>query len=105
MEFVSVCIETSVWGRDSNSFFMHLVTNLYLCTDYDQIFLCGDYNARIGDIRDNIPEIDNICERGMLDNVKVGHYDGFIDFLKDSRLCILNGRMGESPWRKVIIRA
>ena len=85
---------TSVWGRDSDSFFAHLLGQMYLCSDYDHIILCGDFNARVGNESDTIPDIDSdLGPRNAIDNVKSGHYESFLEFVKDSRMCLVNGRV------------
>ena len=49
--------ENSVWGRDAQCFYAHLI---YLQYDYDLIFLCGDFNARIGSLSDMDSELDEL---------------------------------------------
>ncbi len=80
-------------GRDPDTFFTHMVGNLYANTHFDHILIHGDFNARIGNLKDTIPEIDQITDRSILDEIKSGHCDSFIEFLKDSNLCLLNGRL------------
>lgn len=55
------------------------------------IFICGDFNSRIGDMQD-IEGVDDIQCREDLDyNVnKYGHL--LIDVLQSSNMCTLNGR-------------
>ncbi len=52
----------SEFGRDGSSFFTHLLTELYRHCEADNIVLCGDFNARIGEFKDYIVDIDGICE-------------------------------------------
>ena len=85
--------ENSVWGRNSDYFFSHLVTELYQCSEYDLVFVCGDFNARIGEVADFVNEIDGLKTRNIIDTIRGGHCETFIDFVKDSRLCIVNGRV------------
>ena len=59
----------------------------------DLLFICGDFNARVGDLVDYIEDIDVAENRQVLEKVKGGHYECVIEFLKDSKLCILNGRV------------
>ena len=85
---------TSTWGRDSDSFFAHLLSQIYLCSDHDHIILCGDFNARVCNVCDTIGEIDpNMTVRQNIDSVKSGHCESFLEFMKDSRTCIINGRV------------
>ena len=61
--------ENSVWGRDSQEFFSHVLSNIYINNDCDAVFLCGDLNARIGAL-DDLSEFDdvNIVNRQVIDN-------------------------------------
>ena len=86
--------EQSVWGKDSDHFFVHLCTVYYLNIESDIILITGDFNARIGNNNDIITDIDGVRDRFILDYVKGGHAEAFLDFLKDTKLCILNGRFG-----------
>ena len=83
----------STRGRDAVDFFAYILSDLYFQSECDMVFLCGDINARVLDMCDTIPEIDNICNRKSLDTVKNSHGECFIEFLKDSKMCILNGRV------------
>ena len=79
---------------DTNVFFSHLISSIYLNNHIDNIFFCGDFNSRIGSCQDIIQNLDQ--EIPLLNNVdkcKNGYCDIFIDFLKDVKLCIINGRV------------
>ena len=39
-------------GRDQEEFLSHVLSNIYVNSDCDTIFLCGDFNARIGSVND-----------------------------------------------------
>ena len=82
----------SVYCFDNNDFFGHLTQQLYLHSECDIVIICGDFNARTGNLKDIISEIDNVAPRVNVDDVIQGHGEEFIEFVKDSRLCILNGR-------------
>ncbi len=58
------------------------------------MFFCGDYNARIGHLKDSIEDIDCVPQRHALDEVLYGHGESLVNFVKDCKLCILNGRLG-----------
>lgn len=85
----------SVWGRNTLDFFNHLTSEIYLNTDEaDCCILGGDFNARIGESYDYVLDIDtDVMVRQCIDNVKAGHGEDMLDFLKESKLCILNGRV------------
>ena len=61
--------ENSVWGRDSSSFFSHLLSLVYSSVDSDIIVICGDFNARISNLDNYKPDIDDITRRISIDNV------------------------------------
>ncbi len=97
---ISMCIvvcylspESSVWGRDANSYFAHLLSIVYLTSEYEHLIICGDLNARVGTLEDCIQEVDNILPRSVIDNTRAGHHECLIDFLKDTKTCITNGRI------------
>lgn len=87
--------ENSPRGRDASTFFSHLLTQLYSHHDADAVIICGDFNARIGNTNDANDCIDNIPNRGSMDNIQNQHGKSFLEFLNDSRCCVLNGRTGE----------
>ena len=78
---------------NTESFYSHLISVMYLYSHIDCTIICGDVNSRIGNEKDFIKDIDGIIERHVLDKVKNSYCDNFIDFLKDSKMCILNGRV------------
>ena len=49
-------------------------------------------NAKIGDLTDSI-KLDSIPARVILDNTKNMHGDSLIDFLHETKMCVLNGRV------------
>ena len=87
--------EISVWGRDSESFFAHILGDIYSNSDCDAIYLCGDLNARIGSLED-ISEFDIVPKRSVLDNSVNQHGHSFIEFLNEAKFCTLNGRFNSS---------
>ena len=60
--------QDSVWSDPAN-FYAHLLANVYEYSDYD-IFICGDFNARIGNHSDCIETVDNLAPRKVIDNEK-----------------------------------
>ena len=59
----------------------------------DSIIICGDLNGRIGGLDDYIPSVDNIPKRKHLDTVINQHGHSLIEFLQESKFCIVNGRV------------
>ena len=53
---------SSPWGRDSISFFSHLLSMLYTL-DSDNVVIAGDLNARIVGLHDFILGVDTISEQ------------------------------------------
>ena len=84
--------EHSKWGRNAENVFSHILGEVYKFSNVDLILLAGDLNSRIGDKRDCIEEIDHIKSRNIIDTNVNNHGQAFIDFLIESRMCILNGR-------------
>ena len=86
--------EYSKWGRDSTSFFNHLVMLLY-SYESDMTIMAGDVNSRIGNLEDCIDK-ENIPVREILDETKNQHGIAFVEFLKETSCCVLNGRIDSS---------
>ena len=59
----------------------------------DLVFICGDMNSRISDKLDYIPEVNEIPKRKNIDQSNNNHGDLLIEFLKDAKMCLLNGRL------------
>ena len=53
--------------------------------------MAGDLNGRIATLSDTT-DIDDIRPRHVLDECKAGHGESLIEFLIDSKQCVLNGR-------------
>ena len=86
--------ERSPWGRDAGNFFSHILNLIYLhSSSCDAVYLCGDLNSRLGDKQDYIKGIDNITDRQILDKSYNKHGEAFYEFLTDSKMCVINGRI------------
>jgi hypothetical protein len=85
--------ENGEYGKNSDVFFNHLLNLSYNLSDFDMFLLGGDLNSRINVDNDYIPGLDNILPRQILDEVKNRHGDSFIEFLIESKMCIINGRV------------
>ena len=77
-------------------FFLHLSSLLYSNNNCNTIFLCGDFNSRIGDTNDTTLIHDIDLPRQVIDFTKNSYCDAFTDFLKDHNLCILNVELHKS---------
>ena len=88
--------ENSTWSN-SDEFFGHMIAQLYTNSYADAVYLCGDFNCRIGNSLDIAVGIDDVKERVILDDVKASHYgEALVDFLKDVKMCTLNGRFSSA---------
>lgn len=84
--------EGSTHGRNAQAFFSHLLTQIYINSNSDYIFIGGDFNARIGTLSDVSTDNFTITTRQVLDRVINQHGHEFTKFLNDSNFCTLNGR-------------
>ena len=65
---------------------------MYTIASDAPMFLLGDFNKRIGDKQDVDHNIDpDVPTRSYIDTT-FRNADKFLDFLRDSRFCVLNGR-------------
>ena len=85
--------EESSWGRDSNSFYNHLLSQIYAHANISKVFICGDLNSRVGNLSDSVDGVDLLGPREVLDSAKNGHGDSFVDFLHETKMCVINGRV------------
>ena len=53
----------------------------------------GDFNGRIGSSLDYIPDVDDVGGCQPIDLLSNAHGVALLDFLKESKQCILNGRI------------
>ena len=86
--------ENSPWGRNARDFYSHLLGQMYLSSDI-KVILAGDLNSRIGNMSDTISDMDNIPKRNCLDTAVNSHGHIFLEFLNDSKMCVINGRFKE----------
>ncbi len=85
--------ESTPWRRDAAGFMSYLLSQIYTISEFDAVFVIGDVNSRIGSKQDFMQNIDNISPRVVKDNTSNKHGEEFIDFLLESKMCILNCRM------------
>lgn len=88
----------SEYGRDPEEFFGKLLLINYMSNTIDAIFMCGDFNSRIGTIQDVNDDSLNIPTRTSVDNTVNSHGRCLLDFLNDSMCCVLNGRLCEASF-------
>lgn len=83
----------STSGCDSQTSFSHLLAQIDTFSEVDAIYLCGDWNSCIAGLEDCIQDGDNVAPRSKLNTVLNKHGETLLEFLKDSKCCILNGRI------------
>ena len=84
--------EGSSQGNNQEALFTTLLSHVYMYTNDSPYWIMGDFNKRIGDRQDVDFNIDpDIPKRVGIDKVFRGG-EMFMDFLKDSRTYVLNGR-------------
>ena len=66
---------------------------MYTFSEVDAVYTCGDLNSRIVGLEDCINDVDDATPRANLDTVLNKHGEILLEFLKDSKCCILNGRI------------
>ncbi len=75
---------------------------IYKIAKYDAVYILGDVNSRIGDKIDFVSSIDHIKNRHVIDNTTNSYGEVFLDFLLESKMCVINGRI--CPENKLFTR-
>lgn len=89
--------ENSFHGRNGDMYFNYINTLFFEYKDEsDILMLCGDMNARIGDMNDIKDDCNvfDIKTRLTCENITNRHGNCLLDFLYDNDICVLNGRFG-----------
>ena len=76
----------------SLSDFYFLYTNIYEYQWFGTIYVCGDFNSRIGESPDFIEGIDDVPNRNIIDYTSNDYGAVLLEFLINSNFCVLNGR-------------
>lgn len=84
--------ERSSRGNLAQDFYDSLLSQMYLYSNGNPIFICGDFNGRVGSLKDFDDMVDCIPERKIVDEIKKYFGEHLINFLKDKKCCMLNGR-------------
>lgn len=74
------------------SFLDTLISHIYMYQNDGPFYLCGDFNARLGDRLDYIAGVDEIPDRDVIDLGRNAYGESFADFLVNINCCVLNGR-------------
>ena len=83
--------ESSKYGQNNENILNELCIEMYRQSDSEAIYICGDFNARLGDKQD-CAEMD-IPQRQVLDATMNSQGSLLLTFLNDICGCILNGRI------------
>ena len=70
-----------------------MLTSIYLADDVNAIFVCGDLNGRIGNLKDTVTALDTVPDRQVLDTVINQHGHSLVEFLQETAMCMVNGRV------------
>ncbi len=84
--------ENSIYGRHIDEVLESITSILFEYTDVDITLMMGDMNARVGNMKDYIPEIDTLPDRIVIDTTDNSHGHALTDFLIETKLAIVNGR-------------
>lgn len=85
----------SVRNNDPEAFYCSLLEQVYAYQNVaSKMYICGDFNSRVGDESDFIEGVDEVRPRDILDYTCSSNGDLLIDFMVDCGLCMLNGRIG-----------
>ena len=87
--------------NDSLDFYTKLLEQVYMYQNIGKLYICGDFNARCGDIQDFIEGVDNVQKRHVIDDVSNRNGDLPIEFLVDCNMCMLNGRTGSHDFTNI----
>ncbi len=69
------------------------ITKLCLHSEVDIVYLCGNLNGRIGNVKNDISDIDNLPSRIHIDDTFHHHGEAIINSVTDCKLCVLNGKI------------
>ncbi|VDI33576.1 Hypothetical predicted protein [Mytilus galloprovincialis] len=83
---------------DSDVFFRNLLHQIYSYQHKGKIFICGDFNSRVGSNSDYIEGVDLVKPRNYIDHTENHHGDVFINFLSDVNFGMLNGRFNDNQF-------
>ena len=84
--------QESPWS-DATIFYSHLMYKMQEFYFISDVFICGDLNFRVGTYKDFIESVDTIKPRVVIDHEKNTYGKLLLKFLKDTNLCMLNGRL------------
>ena len=87
--------------NDAELFYATLLEQVYSYQNEGRLFICGDFNSRVGDASEYIEGVDDVMSRDVVDHTVNNNGDLLIDFMVDSGLCMVNGRVGHNDFTHV----
>ena len=87
--------------NDPELFYSTLLEQVYSYQNEGRIYICGDFNSRVGDASEFIEGVDDVTPCDVIDHTSNVNGDLFIDFLVDSGMCMVNGRLGQNDFTHV----
>ena len=87
--------ESSSRGKGAEETLQALAEGVAKYGPIGPLVICGDFNARLGEMEE---EIDGIPRRKIIDRVKNCQGEGFVDFLRSTEMCVVNGRKGRDAF-------
>ncbi len=67
------------------------------------MYAMGDFNSLIGNEQNFIQDINDLPVRNAIDHVQNTHGDILLDFLIDSKFCIVNGRINQEQNNFILV--
>ncbi|MEW8545344.1 MAG: reverse transcriptase family protein, partial [Candidatus Thiodiazotropha sp.] len=87
--------------NDPELFYSTLLEQVYTYQNEGRMFICGDFNSRVGDASEYIEGVDDVILRDVIDFSSNANGDLFIEFLVDCGMCMVNGRVGQNDFTHV----
>ena len=85
--------ECSKYSGNNEHILNSLTIEIYKQSDMDGVYVCGDFNARVGSRSDVQIDIDEIPKHNCIDEKMNPQGFKLLSFVNDIRGCILNGRI------------
>ena len=82
--------------NDPELFYASLLEQVYSYQNEGRMFICGDLNSRVGDASEYIEGVDDVTPRDVIYHNVNNNGDLLIEFMVDSALCMVNGRVGHN---------
>ncbi|CAC5378479.1 unnamed protein product [Mytilus coruscus] len=87
--------------RNDTNIVIKMLKQVYMYQNIGKLYICGDFNARCGDMQDFIEGVDDVQIRAVIDDVLNRNGEMLIEFLVDCNLCMLNGRIGKQNYTNI----